>query len=150
MDLSIFRRLKYRVSAGKFVGGSNLHFADFEHFNTQPVCVILNERDGAFMLLPYYTYSTNREWAQIGLTYSAPFIALKYLPFFSNLYWNEGVFLNSIVTNNLPWYVELGYGITEILDSFKLAGYVGFFQTQMPVYGFRFGYNIGGKGITYP
>ncbi len=150
VDLSVFRKLSYQLRVGGFFGENKLHFADFTHFNTQPVWVVLNERDGAFMLLPYYSFSTNGLWAQASIAYSAPFIALKYLPVFSNLIWNEGVFVNTLATRNLPWYVEFGYGATEILGSLKVAGYMGVQQGQSPIWGFRLGYSIGRGGFSYP
>lgn len=150
VDLGVFRKVAYNLKAGTFVGSGNLHFADFKHFSAQNIWVVLNEKETSFMLLPFYQYSTNGWWAQAHLRYSAPFIALKYLPFFSNMIWNEGLFFSALATNNLPWYTEIGYGGTEILGSINITGFVGFHPTQKPMYGFRLGYNINRRGFSYP
>ncbi len=150
IDFGVFRQFRYAIRTGTFLGNGQLHFSDFRHFNAQPIWVVLNEREGTFMHLPFYAFSTNKSWVQANLGYSAPFIALKYLPIFSNMIWNEGLFAGFLSTRDLPWHAELGYGITEILGSFKVAGYVGFGSNHKPLYGFRLGYNIGQQGISFP
>ncbi len=150
IDLSVFRKFSYNIKFGSYVGGGKLHFADFKHFNSQPLWVILNEKDETFMHLPFYSYSTKGAWAQANVAFSAPFIAIKYLPFFSNMIWNEGLFLNTLKTNDLKWYAEVGYGVTEILGSFKISGYAGFMPNSKPLYGFRIGYTLSRGGVSFP
>jgi hypothetical protein len=150
IDLSVFRKFSYNVKFGSYVGGGKLHFADFKHFNTQPLWVVLNEKDETFMHLPFYGYSTKGSWAQANVAFSAPFIAIKYLPFFSNMIWNEGLFLNTLKTSDLKWYAEVGYGVAEILGSFKISGYAGFMPSSKPLYGFRIGYTFSRGGVSFP
>lgn len=150
IDLSVFRKFSFNVKFGCYTGDGKLHFADFKHFSSQPLWVVLNEKNETFMHLPFYSVSTKGAWAQANIAYSAPFIALKYLPFFSNMIWNEGLFLSSLKTSELKWYTEFGYGVTEILGSFKISGYAGFMPSSTPQYGFRIGYTFSRGGISFP
>jgi hypothetical protein len=62
-------------------------------------------------LLEYYRYSASDKYLEAHLYYETPFLLLKFLPFFSNRFWQEGAQLNYLHTNGIKNYMEFGYTI---------------------------------------
>ena len=50
MILGAFSEFRWRVRAGGFLDNRNLTFYDFFHFNPQPIPVLINDYEDAFML----------------------------------------------------------------------------------------------------
>ena len=138
-NLGLFRDLYYSLNVGTFVNSSKLHFADFKHINTQPVYVVENKSRNSFCNLPLYKQSTNSQWIELHSYYRSAFLALKFLPFFSNMAWREVVFFSAISTPETPYYIELGYGTNEILQSIRISGHIGYMHDGNFYYGFRVG-----------
>jgi hypothetical protein len=144
-DMGIFRELNYLISGGVFIDAQQIHFADFKHFNTQPVYFVLNDTQLSFCILPVYEYSTNSGWIEAHASYISAFMTLKYLPIFSNMTWKEALHISIFSTSDMPFYVELGYGFSEILQSIRVSGHIGYMLSGKPCYGFRIG--ISGRSI---
>jgi uncharacterized membrane protein YciS (DUF1049 family) len=136
----LFHELYYSFNVGKFFNANNLHFADFKHFNTQPLPLVLDASPSSFCLLPYYSHSTNNYWAEAHLRYQSPFMALKFLPLVSELNMNEAIFFGAFATKQTPYYLELGYGFSEILQFMSISGHIGYMHTGDILYGFRIGF----------
>jgi len=113
----------YSLTYGDFLSKKNLFFADYKHFNTQAIPVVVGEFSNSYQLLDYYSHSTNNAWASGFLRYESPFLALKYLPLISNRMWKEDLYLSWLYTKGRTPYWEVGYGLTQI----GLFGGVGVF-----------------------
>lgn len=146
-NLSLFRDFYYSFNIGSYINAEKLHFADFRHFNTQPIYVVFNEVNNTFCNLPFYAQSTSKQWAEFHTYYRSAFLALKFLPFFSNMYWKETVFLDILSTRENPYYIEVGYGTNEILQSIRVSGHVGYMHDGNFYYGFRIGIKGNSIGI---
>jgi len=48
----------WKVRSGGFAGKNNVPFFDFFHFNSQPVYLMLDDYNDAFMLPAYYSLSS--------------------------------------------------------------------------------------------
>ncbi len=138
-ELGVFRDFYYSLNMGTFFNSEKIHFADFNHFNTQPVYVVENESPNSFCNLPFYMQSTNKQWVEVHSHYRSAFLALKYLPFFSNMAWKEVVFLSALSTPQTPYYIEIGYGTNEILQTIRVSGHIGYMHNGEFYYGFRIG-----------
>jgi len=126
MDLGIFKDLSWSIGAGTFINNSNVHFADFKHFNTQESPVLLNREKDAFMLLEYYQFSTMDWFAEAHIKYNTPFLIVKRLPFFSKKLWKETLYASYLYQPGFKNYVELGYGLNEIFFFADAGVFAGF------------------------
>ena len=86
-------------------------------------------------LLEYYRYSTSDKYLEAHLYYFSPFLLLKFLPFFSNRLWQEGIQLNYLYTNEIKNYMELGY-TTGLL--WRAGIYAGFENFKFRSFGITF------------
>lgn len=138
----LFQEFHYSLGIGMFLGDKNIHFADFKHFNTQPVPVVFKGVSASFCNLPFYTQSTSTQWAELHTSYRSAFLLLKFLPLISQLNFKEAVFFSALSTGETPYYLEAGYGFCEILQSIRLSGHVGYMHAQTFSFGFRFGVDL--------
>jgi hypothetical protein len=113
----------YSLSYGDFLSRNSLYFADYKHFNTQEIPVVVGDFANSYQLLNYYNRSTNSAWATGFVKYESPFLFLKYLPLLSNRMWKEDLYGSWLYTKGRHPYYEVGYGMTQI----GLFGGVGVF-----------------------
>ena len=119
-------KLNYQLACGDFLVKEKLYFPDFKHFNTQEIPVVVGDFASSFQLLQYYRHSTDSRYAQGFISYTSPFLALKYLPWFSNRMWLENLYLSSLGTKGTKPYWEFGYSITQISVFGGIGVFVGF------------------------
>ena len=124
IETGLMQEFRYIVRGGVFVNQKSVYFPDFRHFNTMEIPVTIgNITQQNFNLLEYYRYSTSDKYFEAHLYYFAPFLLLKFLPFFSNRLWQEGVQINYLYTKDIKNYMELGY-TTGLL--WRAGIYMGF------------------------
>ena len=141
-DLGIFSNLDWSLGAGVFITKKNLHFADFKHFNTQGIPLLLDRPKNAFMLLEYYQYSTPEWFAEAHIKYNTPFLLIKLLPFFSQKLWQETLYGNYLYQPELKNYVELGYGLSNVFFVADACIFVGFEDGKYGRWGFKVSLNF--------
>ena len=73
-----------------------------------------------------YMLSTNRWYLHFSGGYASPYLALKYLPFFSNRLWLENVYLHHVTLPHETHYTEIGYGISQIFLFARIGVFAGF------------------------
>ncbi|MFT3740178.1 MAG: DUF5686 and carboxypeptidase regulatory-like domain-containing protein [Breznakibacter sp.] len=106
--------IDYMVNGGGFLQRDRMHFSAFKAFATFDTDIEFKPMSHAFALLPNYRFHTNRQYIQGHLAYSTPFLALKYLPFFSNRLWNENLYLRHLTVHGRNSHTEIGYGLSRI------------------------------------
>ena len=125
IETGLMQKFSYLVRGGIFVNRKNVFFPDFKHFTTIEIPATIGSiSEQSFNLLEYYRFSTSDKYIEAHATFNAPFLILKYLPFFNNrMLWQENLHLNYLHTPAIKNYMELGYTI----GFFWQAGvYVGF------------------------
>lgn len=139
INLGIFKSLTYRVAGAKYFNRSEMHFADLSHFTTEESMFLFSSlSNGAYYLPKTYAASTN-EWYLTGnVIYRTPYLLLKYLPFLSNTYWQEGLQLSYLRTPYVKNYTEAGYSLTGIALLFGVGVYVGFDDFKYNSIGVKF------------
>ena len=125
-DIGAFSELRWRIRAGGFLDNRNVPFYDFFHFNPQPLLVLINDYEDAFMLPVYYSLSTPEAFVELHIKYTTPYLLIKLLPGISNTLMRENISLSYLGSRNAPQYIELGYSISEILFFAELGIFVGF------------------------
>ena len=141
-DLGLFSDIDWSIGAGVFINNKNLHFADFKHFNTQEIPLLLDRPKYAFMLLEYYQYSTPEWFAEAHIKYNTPFLIIKRLPFFSEKLWQETLYGSYLYQPEFKNYVELGYGLTDVYFVADAGIFVGFEDGKYGRYGFKVSLNF--------
>ncbi len=132
IETGLMQHFSYILRGGIFVNRKNIYFPDFRHFTTVEIPVTIGSiSNQSFNLLEYYRYSTSDKYFEAHAYYYAPFLILKYLPFFSNRLWQEGLQLNYLYTPDIKNYAELGYtiglvwqvGVFVGLENFKYRSF---------------------------
>jgi hypothetical protein len=139
-NLGFFNNFQYNIRAGKFFNTKNLHFSEFNHFNTQNIPVNLNDFYGfrdTYTLLDYYKYSTNDYYLKGSISYQTPLLLIKYIPGISKLGWNENIYLNYLTTPALKNYTEVGYSLSEIYYMGTAGIYASFTDGKYNGFGIR-------------
>lgn len=121
-----FSEFKWRLRTAGYLDNRNLTFYDFFHINTQPVFILLNNYEDAFMIPSYYSLSTPEFYVEAHVKYTTPYLLLKLLPLMSNTLMRENLSFSYLGRRNTSNYTEIGYSISEILFVGELGVYVGF------------------------
>lgn len=141
-DLGIFSNIDWSLGAGVFITKKNLHFADFKHFNTQEIPVLLDRPKNAFMLLEYYQYSTPEWFTEAHIKYNTPFLLIKLLPFFSQKLWQETLYGSYLYQPGFKNYVELGYGLSNVFFVADAGIFAGFENGRYGRWGIKVSLNF--------
>jgi hypothetical protein len=111
LKLTYFSRLNYTLAAGKFFNKNDFNYIDYKHFNTSETWFTVKDWQSSYVLLPYYTYSTNDYWAQAFVNYNTDYLLLKRLPFMQGKLATETLQAKFLHTPNKKFYNEWGYSV---------------------------------------
>ena len=125
-DIGAFSEFRWRVRAGGFLNNSAINYLDFNSFNAQPLIVLLNDYEDAFMLPEYYSMSNPDFFTEFHVKYTTPYLLLKLLPGISKTLMRENLSMSFLWSDNHSAYSELGYSLSEFLFVGELGIYVGF------------------------
>ncbi|MGQ9619354.1 MAG: DUF5686 and carboxypeptidase regulatory-like domain-containing protein [Bacteroidales bacterium] len=134
LRLEIFRRKEvgafgefiWRIRSGGYIENKNISFIDFNHFNSQPLSVLLNNYEDAFRLRDYYSLGTPDFFTEFHLKYTTPYLLIKLLPVLSNTLIRENVSCSFLWPDGKSTYTELGYSISELFFVGEAGVYAGF------------------------
>ncbi len=121
-----FSNFKWRIRTAGFLDNRNLSFYDFFHLNSQPLPILLNNYEDAFMIPAFYSLSTPEFYVEGHLKYTTPYLLLKLLPVLSNTLMRENLSFSYLGSRYHTNYTEFGYSISEIAFIGEFGVYVGF------------------------
>jgi len=124
--IGAFSEFRWRVRTGGFLDNRDISFYDFFHFNSQPVSVLINNYEDAFMLPAYYSMSHPEFYGEAHVKYTTPYLLLKLLPVLSNTLMRENLSLSYLGSRYHKSYTEIGYSISEVFFLGEIGVYVGF------------------------
>ena len=114
-DVSNKGRFTYNINAGKFLNTDELSFVDYAHFSGNQTHTNLNgSYTNSFNLLPYYDFSTNKEYAQIHAQHNFDGYLLRKIPLLNKLQFKTIIGAKSLFTTNNKPYTELSVGLSNI------------------------------------
>jgi hypothetical protein len=125
-EIGAFGEFRWRIRTGGFLDNRELTFYDFFHFNPQPIPLLINDYEDAFMIPSYYSTSTPEAFGEVHVKYTTPYLLLKLLPGLSNTLIRENLILSYLGSRYHPNYTELGYSLSEIFFLAEAGVYVGF------------------------
>jgi hypothetical protein len=135
ISFNAFNRLEYLANTGTFLSSKRVYFPDFKHFNNNELFFTTNPRRNSFCM-SNYSYSTDKNWAQIHLNYTSSYLFIKNLPFLQKYLFEESIYARTLFIPGTN-YSEIGYSI----GFFKIveAGvFVGFKKGKYDAVGFTF------------
>ncbi|HUS86095.1 MAG TPA: DUF5686 family protein [Bacteroidales bacterium] len=125
-EIGAFSEYSWKVRTGGFISNGGIEFQDFIHFNSQPLPVLFNNYQDAFMLPAYYSLATPDYFVEIHARITTPYLLIKLLPVLSNTLMRENFSLSYLFTPATGHYYEIGYALSEILLLGKIGVYTGF------------------------
>jgi hypothetical protein len=94
------------------------------------------------MLPDLYENYTNKGFVEGHVTFSTPYLLLKYLPFLSNKMWLENLHLNYLYTGKSGNYWETGYSVSQIYLIGTVGVYAGFKDSKFQSAGVKVSINF--------
>jgi len=108
-------QLGVAVKVGKFFGAEQISFADFQHFNGNQTYVGTTSRYlNNFLLLPYYTNSTNDAYLEMHTEHNFKGYLLNKVPLLNQLQWNLVVGYHHLAIPEQKPYHEFTLGLDNI------------------------------------
>ena len=135
INLGLYGKLNFYVSAGKYLNNNKLYYTDYKHFiGTQTRSY--DPKVNSFVLLDYYLYSTNDKYLEAHLEHNFSGFILNKFPLIRKLKLQEIVGANYLSTPALKNYNELYFGLKYL----NFRGIYGFsFNNEQQIRtGFRF------------
>lgn len=131
--------LQMSVSGGKFLNSKTVFFPDFKHFMGNRTLLQAGDHLTGFRMLPYYRYSTSKQYIQAHLSFSSPKLLLTQLPLLRLAGLKEYVQGHMLHTPDTAFYTEQVYGIDGILKMFRMELVSHFDRDLYLGLGFRVG-----------
>jgi hypothetical protein len=142
MEWGMMHEFSWNIKGGFFLNRNLIYTMDDKYFNNQYLPVLINNSSEAFRLLPYYRSNTNSKYVEAHVTFTTPYLLIKYLPFLNNKIWCENLHLNYLTTKDHPDYWEVGYSISQIYMMGSVGVFVGFGGTTFKSYGVQVSFDL--------
>jgi hypothetical protein len=134
-EWGMMHAFSWNVKAGFFLNHDQVFLMDDKYFNNQDLPFVLSNSENAFRQLPAYRYATTRNYAEVHIQFTTPYLLIKYLPFLSSKIWCENLHFNYLTTNAVKNYWEVGYSISQIYMVGRIGVYAGFRGTAYQSFG---------------
>ncbi|MDT0621780.1 DUF5686 and carboxypeptidase regulatory-like domain-containing protein [Croceitalea vernalis] len=113
-DVANKGRFAYNFRAGTFLNGENISFIDYQHFNGNRTRITRGNYLNSFFLLPYYNFSTNKNYFEGHLEHNFKGFIMQKIPLLNKL--NAHLILSGKIlatTANQP-YSEFGIALGNL------------------------------------
>src|SRR6185437_7001952 len=110
ISMGIFGHTSFYIGAGKFLNNKSVFYPDDKQFAGNEV-LFYKGGINSFLLLSYYTFSTNTEYIEGHIEHNFSGFILNKIPLIRKLKLQEIVDINYLATPSLNSYTELGIGI---------------------------------------
>jgi hypothetical protein len=104
----------YNVRAGTFINGEDISFVDYQHFNGNESYVTRKSYTQSFLLLPYYSFSTNKQYMEGHLEHNFNGFVLNRIPILKHI--NAHLILSGklLATSDNQPYSEFGIALGNL------------------------------------
>jgi len=125
-EWSMMHAFSWNIKVGFFLNQDQVFLMDDKYFNNQDLPFVLGNSDNIFRQLPAYQYAAIRNFAEVHVQFTTPYLLIKYLPFLSSKIWCENLHLNYLTTSSEKNYWEIGYSVSQIYMIGRIGVYAGF------------------------
>ncbi len=129
--------LRYVIEMGKFLQTRTLNFPDYFSFDGNTTWFMNDESRNRFFNLPFYMYSTNKQFVMGKMELQLKRLALLRLPYLNQTTFKEAIKINFLATPEYHKYTEIGYGIVNVFKVFDCYLYANYFNSTYQDWGFR-------------
>ncbi len=140
--IGMLGKFSYKLKGGYFINSSNTSFMDYKHFDGNQTIIANNDYLNAFKLLPYYTYSTNKWYAEAHAEHHFNGLILNKIPLINKLRMQEVVGGHVLFNDRVDGYYEVDFGIDKILQLIRLEYVLGYGPKGKFTQGFIVGIGI--------
>lgn len=107
-------QFSYNFRAGAFLNGQDISFVDYQHFNGNQSYVTRKNYLESFLLLPYYSFSTNKQYLEGHLEQNFNGFLLNRIPLIKKLNAHLIISGNFLATTNRQPYSEFGIALGNL------------------------------------
>ena len=136
-EFSFLPVFSWNINAGKFFINKQIHFSEFQHFNTVKIPLLTQDLTDGFFLIDSYEASTDKWFLKANGTFTTSYLMIKYLPFLSNRMWSENIHINYLYTPDYSHYTQIGYSIGRIYMLGNIGVFAGFNDLKYKHWGVR-------------
>lgn len=129
--LGLLGTFAYRVKGGYFLNNKTMYFMDYRHFNGNQTIIANSDYLNSFKLLPYYTYSTNKYYAEAHVEHHFNGFIFNKIPLLKRTKMQEVAGFHTLFNDKLSNYYEVNFAIENIFKVLRVD--------------YVLGYGIGGK-----
>lgn len=119
LNMKLFGEFNYQLSAGKSLFRKPNYFIDYFHFNEKNIFIASMELTN-FLLLDYYTYSTNNYFLQAHGEYNMKGFLFNKIPLIKLLRLQEVLSIHYLNNDHIQNYFEFGIGIQRLFLRLEL------------------------------
>lgn len=124
-------RLHLHLRAGAFLGRNRLYLPDFQDFAAAQFPLYVTAPATTFRSLDYYRYATDRHFVALQAEYSMNKLLVNRFGKLHHLGFQESIFANYLqVPHALPLF-EMGYGVGDPTQRFRLGVSAGIFDWSL-------------------
>ncbi|MBR9913984.1 MAG: carboxypeptidase-like regulatory domain-containing protein [Algicola sp.] len=145
LNVSSMGRFNYNLKAGKFFGGDDIAFVDYQHFNGNQTNFGQGTYLDVFNNLPYYALSTNDAYLEMHAEHDFNGFILGRVPLLKKLNFNLVLGAHALATPNTNPYQEysvgldnIGWGKFRFLRLDYVRSYLSGFQSDAIIFGLKF------------
>lgn len=115
LDIGQLGNFQYNLKGGTFFNTDNsMGFMDFHHFNGNQLRARMGNYLNAFNNLPYYKFSTNKNYAELHAEHNFQGYVMNKIPLLNKLNFNLILGVHAFATKNTKPYQEYNIGIDNI------------------------------------
>uniref|UniRef100_UPI00321691FC DUF5686 and carboxypeptidase regulatory-like domain-containing protein n=1 Tax=uncultured Draconibacterium sp. TaxID=1573823 RepID=UPI00321691FC len=118
--------IDWYLNAGHYFNADQLHFSQYNHFNTSEILVEMKSLSNTFQLLNDYQFSANKSYLTVGADIRTEYLLLRYFSFINKKTWSESFHFNYLTTPALENYWEAGYSLNSLLFVGNIGVFAGF------------------------
>ncbi len=116
----------YRLKGGYFLSNKNMTFMDYKHFNGNQTLLANPDYLNSFKLLPYYTYSTNKWYAEAHAEHHFNGFIINKIPLLKKTKIQEVVGGHILFNDKLDQYYEINFGVEKIFQVLRIDYVLGY------------------------
>jgi hypothetical protein len=142
VKLGLLGRLSYRLRGGAFLDTRKIYFTDFKYFLGNQTIFNTNDYLGSFRLLPYYSFSADRWYAEAHAEQHFQGFIINQVPLLKKLNIQEVIGGHFLASNKLKYYYEVNFGIEKIFRVIRFDYVLGYAPNSKFKQGFTLGLNL--------
>ncbi|MEO6303699.1 MAG: DUF5686 and carboxypeptidase regulatory-like domain-containing protein [Bacteroidia bacterium] len=126
INLGLFGHLAFRLKGGGFLNTNKLYFMDFKYFLGNQTLFNTNDYLSSFRLLPYYTFSADKWFAEAHAEHHFNGFIINKIPVLKKLSIQEVVGGHLLMSNKLKQYYEINFGFENIFRIIRFDYVLGY------------------------